>query len=75
MRTPFGRFRWNQLRFGLKVSSEIFQKRFLTALSGLNGTLAIADDIIVVGQRETPRQAKADHETNLSALRRKCVEQ
>ena len=26
--TPFGRYRWLQLPFGLKVSSEIFQKRF-----------------------------------------------
>ena len=33
--TPFGRFRWLCLPFGLKVSSEIFQKRLHPALEGL----------------------------------------
>ena len=32
MTTPFGRYRWKRLPFGLKVSSEIFQKRLLQAL-------------------------------------------
>ena len=75
MNTPFGRFRWNRLPFGLKVSSEIFQKRLSNALSGLNGTFAIADDIIVVGQGDTLDQAKVDHANNLTALRKRCVEQ
>ncbi|CAH8611169.1 unnamed protein product [Dicrocoelium dendriticum] len=33
--TPFGRFRWLRLPFGLKVSSEIFQKRLMQALDDL----------------------------------------
>ena len=37
MATPFGHYRWKRLPFGLKVSSEIFQKRLLQALKGLNG--------------------------------------
>ena len=38
--TPFGRFRWLRLPFGLKVSSEIFQKRLHQALEGLEGFVA-----------------------------------
>ena len=33
--TPFGRYRWCRLPFGLSVSSEIFQKRVNQALAGL----------------------------------------
>ena len=32
---PFGRFRWKRLPFGLKVSSEIFQKRLNEVLCDL----------------------------------------
>ena len=32
---PYGRYKWNRLSFGLKVSSEIFQKKLNNALIGL----------------------------------------
>ena len=35
--TPFGRYRWTRLPFGLSVSSEIFQKRLVQDLEGLVG--------------------------------------
>ena len=35
MITPFGRFRWLHLPFGLNVSSEIFQRKLGEALEGL----------------------------------------
>ena len=35
--TPFGRYRWKRLPFGLSVSSEIFQKQLLQVLEGLLG--------------------------------------
>ena len=44
--TPFGRFVWNRLPFGLKVSPEIFQKLAHAALYELLGVNCIADDII-----------------------------
>jgi hypothetical protein len=46
MITPFGRYRWAQLPFGLKVSSEIFQRKLTEAVGDLNGTFTIADDIM-----------------------------
>ena len=47
MITPFGRYRWARLPFGLKVSSEIFQRKLTEAVGDLNGTFTIADDIII----------------------------
>ena len=42
--TPFGRYGWCCLPFGLTVSSEIFQKRLHQALEGLEGIRCIADE-------------------------------
>ena len=44
--TPFGRYRWRRLPFGLSASSEIFQKRVSQALEGLDGILNITDDVL-----------------------------
>ena len=73
MGTPFGRFQWKRLPFGLKVSSEIFQRRLLEALEGLNGLLCVADDIIVIGRGETLTEANMDHDVNLKALQQRCI--
>ncbi|KAK3736238.1 hypothetical protein QZH41_019803 [Actinostola sp. cb2023] len=35
--TPYGRYRWRRLPFGLNVSSEIFQRNVNQALEGLEG--------------------------------------
>ena len=72
--TPFGRYRWCRLPFGLSVSSEIFQKRVNQALEGLSGVLDIADDILVYGVGNNEQEATADHNRNLEALLRRCRE-
>ena len=56
--TPFGRYRWQRLPFGLKVSSEIFRKRLQQALEGLDNVHCVADDIIVHGTDEADLHAK-----------------
>ena len=75
MATPFGRYKWKRLPFGLKVSSEIFQKRLLQGLEGLEGVLCVADDIVVVGRGDTLQSAKQDHDKNLKALQERCVKE
>ena len=72
MITPFGRFRWSCLPFGLKVSSEIFAKKLDQAIGHLNGVICVADDIIVVGCGDTDEQAERDHERNLVSLLEQC---
>jgi len=75
MITPFGRFRWSRLPFGLCVSSEIFARKLNEALNGLEGIFVIADDIIVVGCGETEQSAKSDNDRKLKSLAKRCSEQ
>ena len=74
MITPFGRFRWARLPFGLKVSSELFQKRLHHAICDLKGVLCVADDILVVGCGNTQGEAEIDHKKNLNCLLERCLQ-
>ena len=72
--TPFGRYMWKRLPFGLKVSSEIFQRKIDEALGNLKGVFNIVDDIIVVGCGSTDAKAVDDNTLNLSATLQRCSE-
>ena len=61
-RTPFGRYCWLRLPFGLIVSQDIFQSRMDQHIDGLTGVVSIADDIVVFGENEE------DHDRNLTNL-------
>ena len=45
--TPFGRFCFKRLPFGLNISSEVFASKLQEVLQGLPGVTSIADDIFV----------------------------
>ena len=47
--TPFGRFCFNRLPFGITSAPEYFQKRMSETLIGLQGTVSMIDDILVAG--------------------------
>ena len=66
--TPFGRFRWARLPFGLKPSGDEFQRKLSENLEGLEGIKAVADDIIVWGESE------AEHDRRVRALLQRCRE-
>ena len=70
--TPFGRYRWTRLPFGLSVSSEIFQKRLAQALEGIVGVACIADDILIYSIGDTLDDAMQDHDKNLLLLLESC---
>ena len=72
--TPYGRYRWLRLPFGLSISPEIFQKRVIQTLEGLDGVLNITDDILIYGIGNSPEQANADHDRKLEALLQHCRE-
>jgi hypothetical protein len=72
--TPFGRFRWLRLPFGLSVSAEIFQKRLKETLEGLRGVECIADDILVWGSGSTTKEAEEDHNRNLADVLKRAEE-
>ena len=57
--SPFGRYRFLRMPLGLKMSQEIFQQRIDQLIEGLEGVLAIADDVIVFGS------TLSEHDKNL----------
>ena len=70
--TPFGRYRWLRLPFGLAISSEIFQKKLQFALDGLPGVICVADDVLVYGNGENVKDAVLDHDSKLKLLLDRC---
>ena len=51
--TPFGRFCFNKLPFGISSAPEHFQKRMSNILSGLDGVVCQMDDVLVFGVDKT----------------------
>ena len=66
--TPFGRFRWLRMPFGINAASEEFQRRMNEIVEGLNGVKVIVDDILIVGRGQTKQDAILDHDQNLLDL-------
>ena len=52
--TPFGRYKFNRLPFGVRVSQDVFQKKLDHAYEGIPNVMGIADDIIIAGS--TPEE-------------------
>ena len=72
--TPFGRYRWNRMPFGICSAPEIFQRPMHEIIEGLTGVEVIADDFVVVGRGDTAQTAAKDHDKNLNALLQRCTE-
>ena len=60
--SPFGRYRFLRLPFGLTLSQDVFQERMDIILEQCPGTISIADDAGVFGRTEE------DHNANLHQL-------
>ena len=60
--SPFGRYKFKRLPFGLKVSQDIFQERMDLILERCQGATGIADDVAVYGKDDS------DHDANLHNL-------
>ena len=50
--TPFGRYCFNKMPFGISSAPEHFQKRMSKILSGLDGVLCQMDDILIHGRSQ-----------------------
>ncbi|XP_072033381.1 uncharacterized protein [Amphiura filiformis] len=48
--TPWGRYKWNRLPFGVSPAPEVFQQTLDQNLEGLQGLYKIADDILITGK-------------------------
>ena len=60
--TPFGRFKFNRLAFGVKSASEVFQRKVGEIIEGLEGCKNNQDDIIIWGS------SKVEHDKRLKAV-------
>ena len=72
--TPFGRYRWRRMPFGIKSAPEIFQRKMHELIEGLNGLEVIADDFVVVGYGDSLQAASKDHDKSLSVFLQRCEE-
>lgn len=50
--TPFGRYCFNKLPFGISSAPELFQKRMGQILEGLDGVVCQMDDVLVFGSNQ-----------------------
>jgi len=60
--TPFGRYRFIRLPFGLKSAAEVFEKRVEQLFGDLPGVAMYFDDLVVAGKN------REDHDMNLRSL-------
>ena len=56
--TPFGRFHFNELPFGISSAPEHFQKRMSAILSGLDGFVCQMDDVLVFGKDQEEHDSR-----------------
>ena len=59
--SPFGRYQFKKLPFGISSAPEIFQRRMSAVLEGLDGVLCHMDDVLIFGS------SKEEHDLRLSA--------
>lgn len=57
--TPFGRYRYLRLPYGISSSSDIFQQKMDEIFEGLPGVTTIVDDILIYGR------SLEEHDRNL----------
>ena len=72
--TPFGRYHYLRMPFGISSAPEEFQRRMHATLQGLPGVEVIADDILVFGCGDTVEEYQRDHDTNLQRLLQRARE-
>ena len=62
--TPFGRYGYNRLPFGITSAPEHFQKRMQSILSDMEGTVNMIDDILVYGKDQEEHDERLEKVLN-----------
>ena len=70
--TPFGRFRWKRMPFGISCAPEVFQRKMHELIEGIAGVEVVADDFAVIGCGSTMEAAIKDHDENLLRFLERC---
>jgi len=64
--SPFGRYRFLRMPFGLKMSQDVFQAKIDQTFDGCEGTIGIADDVVIFGKSDQ------DHDHHLHGMLAGC---
>ncbi|PIK46482.1 hypothetical protein BSL78_16643 [Apostichopus japonicus] len=72
--TPWGRYRYHRMPYGIKPAPEVFQQKLSQCLDGLTGIHIIAVDILITGHGKAFQEANADHDKNMRAFLQSCRE-
>lgn len=56
--TPFGRYCFNRLPFGISSAPELFQKRMSILLEGLDGVVCLMDHVLIFGRDQQEHDAR-----------------
>ena len=76
--TPFGRYCFHRLPFGITSAPEHFQRRMSDILTGLEGVVGMMDDVLVHGRTTEEHDERLDkvlqkrEEAGLTLNRQKC---
>ncbi|KAL2098399.1 hypothetical protein ACEWY4_007606 [Coilia grayii] len=73
--TPFGRYCFTCLPFGINIAPEIFQRKMHELLEGLEGVAGYMDDVIVHGKDKAThdRHLQSTEQAGLKLNKEKCV--
>ena len=66
--TPFERYRWKRMPFGISSAPEVWQQKMHEIVEGLSGVEVIADYFLICGFGATKEQATANHDSNLRSF-------
>lgn len=66
--SPFGRYRFNRMPFGLVSAQDEFQRKMDEAFEGVPGTIVLVDDVLVSGGTQE------EHDANLKAFLDRATE-
>ena len=64
--SPFGRYRFLRMPFGLKMAQDVFQSKIDQTFEGCEGVIGISDDIVVFGTTE------AEHDRHMHEMLTRC---
>ena len=74
MATPFGRYVWKRMPFGVSPALEIFQEKPDQVIEGLEGVFAVFDDILITGEGDTLAEAEAVRDVQFAELMKRSRE-
>lgn len=70
--TPFGRYAFKRLPFGITSAPEIFQRKMTETLNGLVGVAIFMDDVLVYGDTPEQHDQRLSKSADLKLNKEKC---